>query len=316
MKRRSFVKGLGAFGTLAASSGLSAPSLLLGSRAAYAQNGEIPVGLLFSLTGAVAVVERTLHDAALMAIEEINAAGGVHGMQLKPYIEDPASDPATYADRARRLMIRDNCVSVFGSYTMKEFLGQYPEITLDATLTDLTVDLLETGTDVAVRIGAQHDSTLIAKRLSTQRRVLAAAPGYVHTNGLPAVPEDLADHECLSFTLGQPVHWYYRSKTDSKDLMRDVPVGGHLRTNDTEALRDATIAEQGIALLPTWLIADDIRAGRLVLLMPDLNWNISPVEDTPIWGVYPPKRVVSPKVRVFLDFIVKRFGSPPYWEQS
>lgn len=217
-------------------------------------------------------------------------------------------------------VLRINIPSAFGRRHimpyMKEFLGQYPEITLDATLTDLTVDLLETGTDVAVRIGAQHDSTLIAKRLSTQRRVLAAAPGYVHTNGLPAVPEDLADHECLSFTLGQPVHWYYRSKTDSKDLMRDVPVGGHLRTNDTEALRDATIAEQGIALLPTWLIADDIRAGRLVLLMPDLNWNISPVEDTPIWGVYPPKRVVSPKVRVFLDFIVKRFGSPPYWEQS
>lgn len=90
---------------------------MLGTRPAYAQSGEIPVGLLFSLTGAVAVVERTLHDAALLAIEEINASGGVHGMQLKTFIEDPASDPATYADRARRLMIRDECVSVFGSYT-------------------------------------------------------------------------------------------------------------------------------------------------------------------------------------------------------
>lgn len=117
MKRRTFIKGAGAVGALAATGVLGAPAIISGAGRAYASNGEIPVGLLFSLTGEVAVVERTLHDAALLAIEEINAGGGVHGMQLKTFIEDPASDPATYADRARRLMIRDNCVSVFGSYT-------------------------------------------------------------------------------------------------------------------------------------------------------------------------------------------------------
>jgi len=112
MKRRSFLGGaLGSAGLL------SAPALLTSISRASAQGTDIPVGLLFSLTGAVAVVESTLHDAALMAIEEINAAGGVHGKMLRPIIEDPASDPATYADRARRLMIRDKCVSVFGSYT-------------------------------------------------------------------------------------------------------------------------------------------------------------------------------------------------------
>ena len=114
MKRRDFIGGIGAVGTAGA---LSAPALLTTLSRASAQGSDIPVGLLFSLTGAVAVVESTLHDAALMAIEEINAAGGIHGRQLRPIIEDPASDPATYADRARRLMIRDKCVSVFGSYT-------------------------------------------------------------------------------------------------------------------------------------------------------------------------------------------------------
>lgn len=117
MKRRSFLTGLGAIGAAGATGALSAPALLSSVSRTWAQSGEIPVGLLFSLTGEVAVVERTLHDAALLAIEEINAAGGVHGMQLKAHIEDPASDPATYADRARRLFIRDKCVSVFGSYT-------------------------------------------------------------------------------------------------------------------------------------------------------------------------------------------------------
>ena len=114
MKRRDFlVSGSAVIGA----AGLAAPALMSTSRWAYAADGTIPVGLLFSLTGAVAVVESTLHDAAQMAIEEINAAGGVHGMQLNAIVEDPASDPATYADRARRLMIRDKCVSVFGSYT-------------------------------------------------------------------------------------------------------------------------------------------------------------------------------------------------------
>lgn len=117
MKRREFLGSVGAVSTMGLAGGLSVPALLSGAGRAFAAGDDIPVGLLFSLTGAVAVVEHTLHDAALMAIEEINAAGGVHGKQLRAIIEDPASDPATYADRARRLMIRDKCVSVFGSYT-------------------------------------------------------------------------------------------------------------------------------------------------------------------------------------------------------
>ncbi|MFY0991573.1 transporter substrate-binding protein [Halomonas sp. C05BenzN] len=114
MKRRDFLKGVAVTG---AAGVVGFPGIWTQRKGAWASNGEIPVGILFSLTGAVAVVERTLHDAALMAIEEINDNGGIHGMRLRPYIEDPASDPATYADRARRLVLRDNCVSVFGSYT-------------------------------------------------------------------------------------------------------------------------------------------------------------------------------------------------------
>ncbi|MCF6233899.1 MAG: transporter substrate-binding domain-containing protein [Rhodobacteraceae bacterium] len=117
MKRREFLSRVSALGVAGSAGALSAPALLLGTRPAHALGDDIPVGLLFSLTGSVAVVEHTLHDAALMAIDEINAQGGIHGRMLRPIVEDPASDPATYADRARRLMIRDKCVSVFGSYT-------------------------------------------------------------------------------------------------------------------------------------------------------------------------------------------------------
>ncbi|MDZ7810537.1 MAG: transporter substrate-binding domain-containing protein [Arhodomonas sp.] len=115
MKRRNFLKGVAAAGAAGAA---GFPGIWIkGEGSAWAANGEIPVGVLFSLTGPVAVVESTLHDACMLAIEEINDNGGVNGMKLRPYVEDPASDPATFADRVRRLVIRDKCVSVFGSYT-------------------------------------------------------------------------------------------------------------------------------------------------------------------------------------------------------
>lgn len=84
---------------------------------ARAADGEIKVGVLFSLTGTTAIIEESLNKATMMAIDEINAAGGVNGMKIVPIVEDPASDPATFAMKARKLVLSDNCVSVFGSYT-------------------------------------------------------------------------------------------------------------------------------------------------------------------------------------------------------
>lgn len=84
---------------------------------AWAAGNEIKVGVLFSLTGTTAVVEKSLHNATLMAIDEINQAGGINGMKITPVVEDPASDPATFADKANKLVLNDRCVSVFGSYT-------------------------------------------------------------------------------------------------------------------------------------------------------------------------------------------------------
>ncbi|MCP1200593.1 transporter substrate-binding protein [Notoacmeibacter sp. MSK16QG-6] len=115
MKRRQFLQAAGAVGA-----GLSVgfPNIWIkDSSLAYAADGEIKVGVLFSLTGTTAIVEESLNKATLMAIDEINAAGGVNGMKLVPVVEDPASDPATFADKARKLVVGDKCVSVFGSYT-------------------------------------------------------------------------------------------------------------------------------------------------------------------------------------------------------
>lgn len=114
INRRSFFKGSAAAGAFAA----GFPHIWIkDSSLAYAAGGEIKVGVLFSLTGTTGIIEESLNKATLMAIEEINAAGGVNGMKIVPVVEDPASDPATFAEKARKLVLSDKCVSVFGSYT-------------------------------------------------------------------------------------------------------------------------------------------------------------------------------------------------------
>lgn len=115
MRRRTFLKGAA---TLGVASAAGFPHIWVkNSATAYAAGGEIKVGVLFSLTGTTGIIEESLNKATLMAIEEINAQGGINGMKIKPIVEDPASDPATFAEKARKLVLSDRCVSVFGSYT-------------------------------------------------------------------------------------------------------------------------------------------------------------------------------------------------------
>lgn len=109
--RRKFIKGV--VGTAAT---VAFPHIWIKNQA-YAAASEVKVGVLYSLTGTTAVVEKSLHNATIMAIDEINDQGGINGMKIKPIIEDPASDPATFSQKARKLVMGDQCVSVFGSYT-------------------------------------------------------------------------------------------------------------------------------------------------------------------------------------------------------
>lgn len=197
---------------------------------------------------------------------------------------------------------------------MQAYLAQYPDIRLDATLTDSTVDLIETATDVAIRIGALVDSSLIAKKLAPLHRVLVASREYIARAPKLAAPADLRGHQCLALAVQRSEAWYYRDRNDPSHAVSAIGVHGRLRTNDADVLREAVLAGSGIALLPTWLVSADVRAGMLVPLLGDHEWLISAGAAPAIWGVYPPKKVVSPKVRTFLAFLEQRFGQPAYWE--
>lgn len=189
-----------------------------------------------------------------------------------------------------------------------DFMAIYPDLSVDITLNDRIVDLVDEGFDVAVRIARLADSSLIAKRLAPSRQVLCAAPGYFARHGVPERPEDIAAHNCLiyAYTLTGD-EWRYRDGHGEGA----VRVKGKLKANNGEVLRAAAVAGAGICLMPTFMVGDDLRAGRLRAVLPEFDYGASN-----LYAVYPHARHLSTKVRVFVDFLAARFGPKPYWDEG
>ncbi|WP_395372302.1 LysR family transcriptional regulator [Komagataeibacter diospyri] len=223
---------------------------------------------------------------------------------------DIAREEVTLHNSSPRGILRINVPAAFGRRHvmphMSAFLTSFPEIRIDATLTDATVDLIESGTDVAIRIGALPDSTLVAKRLAGQSRILVAAPGYIKRAGLPVCPGDLTNHSCLFFTVQAGSAWYFRPCGKPEAQFEKLSVSGAVKANDSEALLEATLSEIGLALLPSWLIGEDIKAGKLVRVLGQFEWVLAPGAERAIWAVYPPKKVVAPKVKSFINFMARQ----------
>lgn len=301
---KAFVRAveLGSFSKAAAEAGLKVSTV---SRYVGALEADLGVALLNRSTRRLHLTEAgtTFYGRTVQILADLDEARGV---------------TASLNERPQGLL-RINIPGAFGRLHvmphMPAFLAAHPHIRLDATLTDATVDLIETGTDVAVRIGALAESRLIAKRLAPHRRALVASPDYLSAHAPPQDAEDLHGHDCLIFALQPSDAWYHRAANEPQSELAEIAVRGRLRANDSEALRAAALRGLGIALLPTWVVGDDVRAGRLRLLLPQREWLIAPGPERAIWAIYPPKKVVSPKVKAFVAFLGKSFGSPPYWDR-
>jgi DNA-binding transcriptional LysR family regulator len=149
------------------------------------------------------------------------------------------------------------------------------------------------------------DSSLIARRISTVRVVLVASPDYLSRHGAPKAPADLTDHKCLHYGHSTTVaRWQL---TDNGAAIA-VPVAACLSANNGDALRDAAVKGIGIARLPSFIVGADIASGRLVVVLADY-----PPQDVTIHALYAPNRFLAAKSRVFIDFLVERFGRP-VWE--
>jgi DNA-binding transcriptional LysR family regulator len=190
---------------------------------------------------------------------------------------------------------------------LKEFLDRFPGVNLEMSTDDRQVDVVEEGYDAVIRIGRLQDSTLVARRIAPCRVVICAAPSYLKEHGEPQQPEDLLSHNCLLYTLGSSPRTWRLKGPDGGELM--MPVNGNLAGNNGLAERAAAVAGLGLSYLPTFYVADDLRAGRLMSVMRG-----SVTQDFSINVLYPERRNLSPKLRAFIDFLAAKFGPEPYWD--
>lgn len=209
-----------------------------------------------------------------------------------------------------RGVLRVNAPMSFGiqhvAPALADFMTRYPDLAVTLDLDDRRVSLIEEGYDVAVRIADLPDSSLVARKLAPARRVVCASPAYWAEHGLPVHPRELAHHNCLIYAY-LPTQNDWRFRGPSGPLT--VRVAGNLKANNGDVLREAALAGLGVCLAPTFLVGDDLRAGRLGTALDSFA-----DDSLAIYAVYPHRRHLSAKVRAFVDFLAGRFGPRPYWD--
>ena len=202
--------------------------------------------------------------------------------------------------------LRVNTPVAFGNIHMLPlilaFRRKYPGVAIDLSLDDRYVDLVQEGIDVAIRFGELGDSQLVARHVGSSSSVCAASPAYLSAHGTPAIPADLREHKCITYTYIFSNEWSF----DGPDGPQSVKVQGDFRANSGTTIRAAALEGTGIASIPLFLIREDIETGRLIQVL--TQFASAPIR---ISAVYPSARLVSRKVKLFVDFIQQEFLKIP-----
>jgi len=209
-------------------------------------------------------------------------------------------------------LVRVNAPLTFGTMHLAplwgRFMDRYPKVTLDVTLGDRIVDLVEEGYDLAIRISNLPNSALVSRTLASTRMVLCASPGYLRAHGTPVHPSELAAHRVISFSYWVTRDEWHFNGREGEVIVR-VRAGMH--TNNGDTCRFAALDHQGIILQPDFMIGGDLRAGMLVELMPDYR-----AISLGIHAVYPSRKHLPLKVRRLIDFLVESFHVPSWSQQT
>ena len=188
-----------------------------------------------------------------------------------------------------------------------EFARRYPKVKLALSLSDRNVNLIEEGFDLAIRIAHLEDSSLAARRLAPNRRVVCASPEYLARHGTPRTPEDLAHHNCLT-AIDFTTAWDFKGPDGKPGSVR---VSGRYACDNWEVLREWALAGLGVALKSTWDVHRHLADGSLVAVCPGYTFD----SDVAIYAVYPHRRFLPAKTRVFIEFLAASYGPEPYWDQ-
>lgn len=214
-------------------------------------------------------------------------------------------------DMMPRGRLRLTCSTSFGlsviAALVAEYTARYPQTAIDLLLLDRTVNLVEERVDLAIRIARSLDPGLVGRRLSVCRSVLCASPTYLARAGMPTVPADLGAQACLTHHFVGNTLW----SLQRGDEEASVAVRGGFSANDATCLQQGARVGAGIAMLPTYLVADDLRSGALIRVLPD--WD---APEMGIHAVYQSRRQMPAIMRSFLDFLIERLGDPPAWDRG
>ncbi|OKH34217.1 LysR family transcriptional regulator [Calothrix sp. HK-06] len=185
---------------------------------------------------------------------------------------------------------------------LPKFEAIYPELNIELLLTDAVIDLFAERIDVAVRLGQLADSTLIAQQLMRTSYLVCASPNYLQQWGQPKTPSDVEQHNCLLFPLaGFRTRWIFKDRDED---IKEISVCGRTIISNALALQKCARAGMGLALLPHWLIHEDVRDGKLLNLFPDYEVTATDF-NTAAWLLYPSRAYIPLKVRIFTDEIKK-----------
>jgi DNA-binding transcriptional LysR family regulator len=203
--------------------------------------------------------------------------------------------------------LRVNAPVTFGSHSLvplvTRYLRAHPQVEVDLSLSDRLVDLVEDGYEAVIRLGPVADTMLVARPLASYRLIACASPAYLAARGTPAAPADLASHECLGFAYWSgPLRRQWRFSREGREW--DAPVTGRLQVNDWKALLRAALDGFGIALGPEVALAEELRDGRLVRILPGYEG-----PSRPMHLLYAADRRMTPKLRGFIDAVLAEFGT-------
>ncbi len=185
---------------------------------------------------------------------------------------------------------------------LAEFQARHPLVSLDLRLSDEVLDVVEGAYDLIIRNAPMGDSSMVARKLASDRRLLVASPAYLELHGAPSTPDDLAGRQCVIFAGGN--RWKFANG-------QAVSVSRTCVVNDGEAMRAMIENGMGIGVKSVWNAYQSLRSGRLVEVLPDFPL----VTESSIWALYPSGRIVTPKVRAMIDFLLERFRPTPPWER-
>ena len=182
----------------------------------------------------------------------------------------------------------------------------YPELEINLLLSDRMVDIIDMGIDVAIRIGELPDTSLVARKIAPAHTRICASPDYIKQHGLPQTPQDLQQHPCIFDTnITSRKQWQYEYQGHSQT----IKLNGSISVNSVLAVKELILENMGIGLCPDFVISDDIEKGRIQTMLDDYNFY-----QLNLYAVYPHRRHLSGKVRVFIDALLKHFNPESFYQ--